>query len=80
MAGEEDLFLVLEVVVEIALLHVQRGGDLLDRRAVIAEPAERLGGALQDVDARGRVRIGVARPLRAPRARRFKLCGRAADG
>ena len=29
MAGEEDLFLVLEVVVEIPLLHVQRRGDLL---------------------------------------------------
>ena len=34
---EENLFLVAEVVIEVALLHVQRGGDLLDRRAVIAE-------------------------------------------
>ena len=62
MAGEENLFLVLEVVVEIALLHVERRGDLLDGRAVIAEAAERRGGALQDVDARRGVRIGVARP------------------
>src|SRR6185295_18006780 len=54
MAGEEDLLLVLEVVVEVSLLHVQRGGDLLDRRAVITEPAEGLGRALQDVQARGR--------------------------
>ena len=55
VAGEEDLFLVLEVVVEVPLLHVQRRGDLLDGGAVIAEPAERLGGALQDVDAGRRV-------------------------
>ena len=31
VAGEEDLFLVLEVVVEVPLLHVQRRGDLLRR-------------------------------------------------
>ena len=58
MAREENLFLVPEVVVEIALLHVQRGGDLFDRRAVVAEAAKRGGGALQDFDARG---VGLAR-------------------
>ena len=54
VAGEENLFLVLEVVVEIPLLHVQRRGDLFNRGAVIPEPAERLRRALQDVDAGGR--------------------------
>ena len=79
VAGEENLFLVLEVVVEVALLHVQRGGDLLDRRAVIAEPAERLRGAFQDLDARRRVRVGVARRASRAGAGRFKLCGRVGD-
>ena len=69
VAGEENLLLVLEVVVEVALLHLQRRGDLFDGRAVIAEPAERLGGALQDVDAGRGVGIGVARPPAPPRGR-----------
>ena len=68
VAGEEDLFLVLEVVVEVPLLHVQRRGDLFDRGAVIAEAAERLGGAFQDVDPRRGLRIGVARTFPAPGA------------
>ena len=63
MAGEENLFLVAEVVVEIALLHVQRGGDLFDRRAVIAEAAKRGGGALQNFDARARSGRRLARRL-----------------
>ena len=66
VAGEEDLFLVLEVVVEIPLLHVQRGGDLLDRGAVIAEAPERSRGALQDVDPGRCLGIGVARTLPPP--------------
>src|SRR5262245_62299901 len=33
VAGEENLLLVLEVVIEVALLHVQRRGNLLDRRS-----------------------------------------------
>src|SRR5204863_3905326 len=41
VTGEEDLLLVFEVVVEIAFLHVQRCGDLLDRSAVVAETPER---------------------------------------
>jgi hypothetical protein len=68
VAGEEDLFLVLEVVVEIPLLHVQRRGDLFNRGAVITEAAEGFGGAFQDVDAGRRLRIGIARPFPALRA------------
>ena len=60
MAREEDLFLVAEVVVQVPLLHVQRGGDFLDRRAVIAEPAERGGGAFEDLHPRRRARVAVA--------------------
>ena len=77
VAREEDLLLVLEVVVEVPLLHVQRRGDLFDRGAVIAEPAERFRRAFQDVDPRRGLGIGVARafpPRRrgraSPRARR----------
>src|SRR5262245_5248138 len=51
VAGEEDVFLVLEVVVEIALLHVERGRDLFDGRAVVTELAKGLRCALEDVDA-----------------------------
>src|SRR3954470_6954536 len=46
VAGKENLFLVLEVVVEISLLHVQRGGDVFAGGAVISAPPEGLGGAL----------------------------------
>src|SRR5439155_20349821 len=68
VAGEQNLFFVLEVVVEIAFLHVQRGGDVFDCGAVVAEPAEGLRGALEDVDARRGCRDGAARPARAPGA------------
>ena len=51
VAGVEDLFLVAEVVVEIALRHLEGAGDLVDAGAVIAAAAEGGGGALQDVDA-----------------------------
>ena len=69
MAGEKDVLLVAEVIVEVALLHLQIGRDLLDGGAVIPEPAERGCGALEDVDARRRARIRVARPA-APARRR----------
>src|SRR5262245_750729 len=36
MAGVEDVFLAAEVVVEVALLHPQRGGNALDRGAVVS--------------------------------------------
>jgi hypothetical protein len=62
VAGEENLLLVLEVVVEIPFLHVQRRGDLFDGRAVITEPPERLRGAFQDVDAGRGLGVAVARP------------------
>src|SRR6185295_5601906 len=68
VAGEQDLFLVLEVVVEISLLHVERGRNLLDGRTVVAEAAEGGGGALQDLDARRGFRITVRAPLAAARA------------
>ena len=51
VAGVEDLFLVLEVVIEIPLRHLERRGDLVDARAVIAAAAERGGGALENLDA-----------------------------
>ena len=70
MAGEQDLFLVAIVVVEVPLLHVKGGGDLLDGRAVVAELPERDRGALQDVDGdRGR-RPGPPPPAGAGRAAR----------
>ena len=73
VAGEEDLFLVAEVVIKVPLLHVQRGRDLFHGRAVISEPPERGRGRLQDLDARAlqalhrcatarRFRPGLARP------------------
>ena len=49
MAGEEDVFLVAEVVVEVPLLHPQRRGDVFDGRAVVTLLAERHGRALQDL-------------------------------
>src|SRR5947209_9803588 len=60
------LFRSLEVVIEVALLHVERRGDFLHGGAVIPEAAERFGGAFQDVDAGGRLGVGIARPLRPP--------------
>ena len=69
VAGEENLLLVLEVVIEVALLHVERRGDFLHGGAVIPEAAERFGGAFQDVDAGGRLGVGIARPLRPPSPR-----------
>ena len=51
VAGEEDLFLVAEVVVEIPLRHLERRGDFVDARAVIAAAAERRGRALENLDA-----------------------------
>ena len=65
VAGEQDLFLVAEVVVEVALLHVKRGGDLLDGRAVVAELPERRRRALQDLDAGRRRRRCLPAPARA---------------
>ena len=50
VAGEENLFLVLEVVVEVALRHFERRGDFVDARAVIAAPAEGRRRALQNLD------------------------------
>src|SRR5262249_44431508 len=64
VAGEEDLFLVLEVVVEIALLHAQRRRDLFDRGAVITELAERRGRALEDFYAGGCAGFAAAGALR----------------
>ena len=49
MTGEENLLFVAEIVVEVALFHVERGGDFFDRGAVVTETAERLGGAFQDL-------------------------------
>ena len=60
VAGKENLFFVLEVVVEVPFLHVKRGGDLLDGGAVIAELPKGLRRALQDVDARVSLGVGVA--------------------
>src|SRR5207253_656450 len=57
MAGEEDLFLVAKVVVQIAFVHPERGGNLFDGGAVVPELSERRGRALQDLDAR-RLRAG----------------------
>ncbi len=51
VAGVEDFFLVLEVVVEVALGHRQRRGDLVHAGAVVPAPAERRRGALQNLDA-----------------------------
>jgi hypothetical protein len=52
VAGVENLFLVLEVVVEIALLHVERRRRSAPPVApVIAELAKGLGGALEDFHA-----------------------------
>jgi hypothetical protein len=62
VAGEEDLFLVVEVVIQVPLLHVERGGNLFDGRAVVAEPTECGGRALEDLGA------GVGGSGRAPRA------------
>ena len=64
MAGEKDVFLVAEIVVEVPLLHLERGRDLFHGRAVVAEPPKRGGGALEDLHARRRVRVGVARTPR----------------
>src|SRR5581483_265060 len=66
MAGEQNLFLVAEVVIEVALLHAQRRGDLLDGGAVVAELAERGGRAFQDLDSRSRVGVGIACTRRTP--------------
>ena len=52
VTGKEDVLFVLEVIVEISFFHVQRVGDLLHCRAVIAEPAEGPGRTVEDVDAR----------------------------
>src|SRR2546428_10332280 len=70
VAGGEDLFLVAEVVIEVALLHVQRRRDLLDGRPLIAELAKGLGRRLEDVDARRHGRAGVARAAAAAAAQR----------
>ena len=48
---EEDLLLVLEVVVEAALGHPERVGDLLDAGSVVAAAPEGRGRALQDLGA-----------------------------
>src|SRR5262249_2513581 len=68
VAREENLLLVLEVVVEVPLLHLERGGNLLDRRAVVAKLAEGGRRAFQDVDARRGLRVGVARAAAPARA------------
>src|SRR2546422_100355 len=62
VACEQDLLLVSKVVVEVPLFHVQRGGDLLDGRAVVAELAEGGGCALEDLDPRraAHTRFGTA--------------------
>ena len=65
MAREENLFLVAKVIIEVALLHVQGGSDLLDRRAVIAETAERCSRALEDLHARRADRLPLALPCGA---------------
>src|SRR4051794_32486495 len=57
----ENLFFVLEAVVEISLVHVQRAGDFLHRRTVISEPAERFRGALENFYARVGATVGAAR-------------------
>ena len=48
---EEDLFLVLEVVVQAALGHAQGLGDLAHAGPVVAAAPEGRGRALQDLDA-----------------------------
>jgi hypothetical protein len=48
VTSEENLFLVLEVVVEVALGHLQGRGDFVNAGAVIAATAEGGRGALQD--------------------------------
>ena len=87
VAGEQNLLFVFEVVVEIALLHAERGRDGFDGRAVIAQPPEGLRRAFEDVDAgrggcvgvsgtRGRggaARVGVAGPTQWIRLSSFVL-------
>src|SRR6185437_12894470 len=50
VAGEEDLFLVPEVIIEVALVHLERGGDFFHRRAVVAAPPEGGRRALENLD------------------------------
>src|SRR5205823_2538496 len=66
VAGEENLFLALEVVIEVALVHLQRRGDPLDRRAVVAHSAERDRGALENLDARRRADLAAAAFFQTP--------------
>ena len=58
VAREEDVFLVAEVVIEIPLFHVERSGNLLDGRAVIAELAKGRRGALQNLHPHRGFRVG----------------------
>ena len=51
VTGKKDLFFVLEVVVEIALRHVEGGRDFVNARAMVPAPAKRRGRALEDLDA-----------------------------
>jgi len=51
VAGEEDLFLVAEIVVQIPWGHAERGGNLVDARAVKATAAEQSGGGPKNLDA-----------------------------
>ena len=59
-AGEEDFFLVPEVVIEVPFLHVEGGGDLFDGRAVIPEPPKSPGGTFEDVDPGRGVGVDIA--------------------
>src|SRR5262249_28755196 len=52
VARQQNFFLVPVVVVQIAFLHFQRGGNLFDGGAVIPEPPEGNRRALQDFYAR----------------------------
>jgi hypothetical protein len=60
VAGEEDLFLVAEVVVQVAWSHVERGRDLVDARSVEAATAEQAGGRPENLDAFARAARAVA--------------------
>ena len=61
MTRKENLLLVVEVVVEISLLHVQHGRYLLDRRTVVPETTESRRRALENLDARRDARHDFSR-------------------
>src|ERR1700755_1576716 len=72
MTCEQQILCVSEVVVEIAFLHPERGGNLLNSCTVIAKATECLGGAFENVDARGGCGRDVPRLGPAPRT--FRWC------